>query len=70
MFAEWQEGGHLRLFELEIGGNIIASRLAFVLGPDLYLYFSGYDPSWRKYGAAEDFEELSPRLRKNHPQAA
>jgi CelD/BcsL family acetyltransferase involved in cellulose biosynthesis len=44
------EGGHLRLFELEIGGNVIASRLAFLLGPDLYLYFSGYDPSWRKYG--------------------
>ena len=21
-----------------------------MLGPDLYLYFSGYDPSWRKYG--------------------
>ena len=43
------ERGHLRLFELEVGGTVIASRLAFVFGPELYLYFSGYDPSWRKY---------------------
>jgi CelD/BcsL family acetyltransferase involved in cellulose biosynthesis len=43
------ERGHLRIFELEIDGVVIASRLAFLLGPDLYLYFAGYDPSWRKY---------------------
>jgi CelD/BcsL family acetyltransferase involved in cellulose biosynthesis len=43
------EGGHLRLFELEIGGTVIASRLAFLLESDLYMYFAGYDPSWRKY---------------------
>lgn len=43
------ERGHLRIFELEIGGTVIASRLAFVFGRELYLYFSGYDPSWRKY---------------------
>jgi len=43
------ESGQLRLFELEIGGTVIASRLAFLLGPELYMYFSGYDPSWRQY---------------------
>ena len=43
------ERGHLRIFELEIDGVVIASRLAFLLGPDLYLYSAGYDPSWRKY---------------------
>lgn len=43
------ERGHLRIFELEIDGVVIASRLAFLLGSDLYLYFAGYDPSWRKY---------------------
>jgi len=40
--------GKLRIFELEIGANIVASRIAFVLADQLYLYFSGYDPAWRK----------------------
>ena len=41
---------HLRVFQLEIDGEIVASRIAFALDQDLYLYFSGYDPKWRKYG--------------------
>jgi hypothetical protein len=44
------EQGQLRIFELEINGRIVASRLAFLLGSDLYMYYSGYDPAWRKYG--------------------
>ena len=40
----------LRIFELEINGEIVASRLAFLLGEELYLYYSGYNPSWRRYG--------------------
>jgi len=43
------ERGELRIFELEIGGKIVASRLAFVLGPNLYMYFAGYDPEWKTY---------------------
>lgn len=43
------ERGLLRLFELEIGGNVIASRVAFGLDSELYLYFAGYSPEWRKY---------------------
>ena len=43
------ERGELRVFELEIGGRVVASRVAFLLGSDLYLYFSGYDPVWRAY---------------------
>ena len=39
----------LRVFELEVGGKVVASRLGFVLGDELYLYFSGYDPAWGKY---------------------
>ena len=42
--------GLLRVLQLEVGGEIIASRIAFALGRELYLYFSGYDPRWRKYG--------------------
>jgi len=43
------ERGALRIFELKIGGAVVASRLAFLLGPDLYMYFAGYDPSWKDY---------------------
>jgi len=43
------ERGLLRLFELEISGNVVASRVAFVFGSELYFYFAGYDPAWRKY---------------------
>jgi CelD/BcsL family acetyltransferase involved in cellulose biosynthesis len=39
----------LRLFELAVGNDVVASRLVFVLGSELYLYFGGYDPTWRKY---------------------
>ena len=43
------ERGELRIFELEIGGAAVASRLAFLLGSDLYVYFAGYDPAWKTY---------------------
>ncbi len=40
----------LRMLQLEIGGAVVASRVAFRLDDDLYLYYSGFDPKWRKYG--------------------
>jgi len=43
------ERGLLRIFELEIGGHVVASRVAFLLDSELYFYFAGYDPKWRKY---------------------
>jgi len=43
------EKGILRIFELEIDGIVVASRLSFLLESELYLYFSGYNPAWRKY---------------------
>jgi CelD/BcsL family acetyltransferase involved in cellulose biosynthesis len=43
------DAGALRIFELRIGGTVVASRLAFQLGSDLYLYFAGYDPAWKDY---------------------
>ncbi|WFU79151.1 GNAT family N-acetyltransferase [Bradyrhizobium sp. CIAT3101] len=42
--------GLVRIFELEVSGEIVASRIAFGLGRDIYLYFSGFEPSWKKYG--------------------
>jgi CelD/BcsL family acetyltransferase involved in cellulose biosynthesis len=43
------ERGELRIFELEIGGAVVASRVAFLIESDLYLYFAGYDPAWKSY---------------------
>lgn len=38
-----------RLFTMEIGGEIVAMRLAIVCNDCLYLYYSGYDVAWAKY---------------------
>jgi len=38
-----------RIFTLSIGGIPLASRLGFLLPDCLYLYYGGYDPSWRKF---------------------
>lgn len=40
---------NLRVFELVIAGQVVATRLGFSLGDELYLYFSGYDPSWGRF---------------------
>jgi len=44
------ERNQLRMFELEVDGKVLASRMAFLLGDELYLHFSGYDLDWRKHG--------------------
>ena len=44
---EFAAHDQLRIFELEVAGKVVASRLAFQLDDVLYLYFSGYDPVWR-----------------------
>lgn len=43
--------GRFRAFQLVIGDVVVATRLAFVCGDELYLYFSGYLPEWGKYSA-------------------
>jgi CelD/BcsL family acetyltransferase involved in cellulose biosynthesis len=42
------ERDQLRIFELEIAAQIVASRVGFVLGDELYLYYSGYAHEWHK----------------------
>jgi CelD/BcsL family acetyltransferase involved in cellulose biosynthesis len=44
------EQGALRIFRLEVDGRLVATRIGFVLGESLYLYYSGYDPAYAKYG--------------------
>jgi CelD/BcsL family acetyltransferase involved in cellulose biosynthesis len=41
--------GKLRIFRLRINGAVVATRIGFVEGSCLYLYYSGHDPSWSKY---------------------
>jgi CelD/BcsL family acetyltransferase involved in cellulose biosynthesis len=47
--AEMAHQGKLHLFQLEIAGQVVATRMAFRLGDQLYLYYSGYDTRWAKY---------------------
>lgn len=42
--------GVLRLFQLKIRGEIVAMRIGFVVADSLYLYYSGFDPAWARYG--------------------
>ncbi len=39
----------LCIFELEVAGKVVASRMAFLLRDEMYLYYSGYDLEWRKH---------------------
>jgi CelD/BcsL family acetyltransferase involved in cellulose biosynthesis len=41
--------GNLRLFQLVIGAQIVATRIGFVTGDSIYFYYSGYDPAWSRY---------------------
>jgi CelD/BcsL family acetyltransferase involved in cellulose biosynthesis len=40
----------VRLFALKIRGEYVAMRLAFAVADSLYLYYSGFDPQWWRYG--------------------
>ncbi|MEO7095800.1 MAG: GNAT family N-acetyltransferase [Polyangiales bacterium] len=42
--------GSTHVFSLVIRGEVVASRIGFVVGDSLYLYYSGYDPRWSRYG--------------------
>jgi CelD/BcsL family acetyltransferase involved in cellulose biosynthesis len=41
--------GVVRIFQLAIRGDIVATRIGFVVRDSLYLYYSGYDPRWSDY---------------------
>lgn len=43
--------GITHFFNLKLGGTTIATRLGFRLGSSMYLYYSGYDPTFTKYSA-------------------
>ncbi len=39
----------LRIFQLEIAGEVVATRAAFLFGNEMYLTYSGYRPEWSRY---------------------
>jgi CelD/BcsL family acetyltransferase involved in cellulose biosynthesis len=39
----------VRVFQLKIGGETVASRIGFIAGSSMYLYYSGFDPAWARY---------------------
>lgn len=43
------ERGIARLFQLRVGGRLVAARLGFEMGDTLYLYYSGWDPAYAAY---------------------
>jgi len=43
------EAGSAKVFELLVEGEVVASRIGFVLDDSLYLYFSGYHTRMSKY---------------------
>jgi len=44
------ERGAVRVFQLKVGSQTVATRIGFVAGDSLYLYYSGFDPAWSRYG--------------------
>ncbi len=44
--------GVTRVFTLKIRGCVVAVRIAFVVGDEIYLYYSGFDPRWAKYSVS------------------
>ncbi|MDE2361726.1 MAG: GNAT family N-acetyltransferase [Hyphomicrobiales bacterium] len=43
------ERNELRIFQIAVAGKVIATRIGFVMGDELYLYFSGYDVDWGRF---------------------
>ena len=47
--TELARRGALRIFQLVINDEVVATRIGFKFGDELYLYYSGYDPRWARY---------------------
>jgi CelD/BcsL family acetyltransferase involved in cellulose biosynthesis len=47
--ARDSEAASIKLFELLVDGEVVASRIGFALNDSLYLYFSGYHPRMSRY---------------------
>lgn len=43
------DSGITRIFELEVNGQVVATRIGFQFPNSLYLYYSGYLPEWAPF---------------------
>jgi CelD/BcsL family acetyltransferase involved in cellulose biosynthesis len=41
--------GKLSIFQVRVDGQTVATRVGFLLGDELYLYYSGYDTRWSRF---------------------
>ncbi len=48
--ARFARRGRACVFLLRVDGEVVAARLGFVVGRSLYLYYSGFDPAFARYG--------------------
>ncbi len=39
----------VRVFQLRIGADVVATRIGFAVADSIYLYYSGFDPAWARY---------------------
>jgi CelD/BcsL family acetyltransferase involved in cellulose biosynthesis len=46
---EMAKRDQLRVFQLIIDGKVVATRIGFILGQEVYFYYSGYSPKWRDF---------------------
>jgi CelD/BcsL family acetyltransferase involved in cellulose biosynthesis len=47
---EMAKRGQLRIFQLRVSDQIVvATRIGFLMGDELHLYYSGYDTKWAKF---------------------
>jgi CelD/BcsL family acetyltransferase involved in cellulose biosynthesis len=58
--------GAVRLFQLVIGGEVVAARAAFIVQDSMYLYFSGFDPKWADYAVMTTTLVESVKYALNH----
>jgi len=46
---DFARAGQLRIFQLVIADRVVATRIGFLMGDQIFMYFSGYDLDWARY---------------------
>jgi CelD/BcsL family acetyltransferase involved in cellulose biosynthesis len=50
--SEMAPRGEARVYLLHVADKVVAARVAFLHGRHLYLYYSGYDVAWGRFGVS------------------
>lgn len=46
---DFAHDNRLRIFQLVIGEQVVATRIGFLMDDQIFMYFSGYDLDWARY---------------------